>query len=226
MMEYSENNKSEPRGGCMLHTAAALLSGVVSLVLLLMLLMGSGDTKAAVSSESGGLPLMDQYDMAIGNAVSDSMEGVLQMKKSYWLADDVMAAPKPNPDCAGTSQDPGELQWLLDGAAEKLGAKDLIFSADTEILPGSEIRYYLDDTIFSIVWKQQVGRCVYAFNEVKVAHPSQFRRFLSGGEYGSGVLYTATDMANSVNAVSACSGDYYSYRSGGITVFNGHLFYG
>lgn len=203
--------------------AGAVFAAGVIVCLLLVLLTGSGDTRAAVTSSSD-LDLMGKFHMVMGNALSESMEGVLSLQKTYWLSDEDLVAPKPDPNCAGVSEDPGELQWLVDAAEEKLGATDLMFTPETEILPDSEIRYYLDDTIVSISWKQQVDQGVYAFTEVKVAHPSQFRRFLSGGEYGSGVLYTATDMANSVNAVSAASGDYYSYRPGGITVFNGQIF--
>ena len=66
-------------------------------------------------------------------------------------------------------------------------------------------------------------RQVYTFSEVKIAHGSQFRRFLAGGEYDSGVLYTTTDMAASVNAVTASSGDYYSYRRHGMVAYNGEV---
>ena len=222
MERNRENCTPASRGSRAVKVTAAILFLVMSLILGALLLMGSGDTRAQAAS-GGSVDLMGQFDMVVGNAVSDSLEGVLSLQKSYWLSDDVLSAPRPNPEYAGTAEDPSSLQWLIDGAEEKLGVTDLLFSTDTEILPDTEIRYYLDDTIVSVSWKQRVGKCVYSFNEVKVAHPSQFRRFLSGGEYGSGVLYTATDMANSVNAVSAASGDYYSYRPGGISVYNGQV---
>ena len=47
---------------------------------------------------------------------------------------------------------------------------------------------------------------VYTFSEVKVSHPSQFRRHLAGGEYGSDMQYLTTEMAASVNAVRLRSG--------------------
>lgn len=198
----------------------AIFCAVLTVLLLAAVLFGGGDPRPAAGS---GAAVMDKFDMVIGNAVSDALDGVLNLEKTYWLSDDVLTAPKPNPDCAGQSQDPGELQWLLDEAKEKVGAEDLLFNTQTEIVPGSTIQYYLDDTIFSISWKQPVGHSVYSMAEVRIAHPSQFRRFLSEGRYGSGVLHATSEMANSVNAVTAASGDYYSYRPNGITVYNGDV---
>ena len=59
--------------------------------------------------------------------------------------------------------------------------------------------------------------------EVKIAHPSQFRRFLAGGEYGSAIQLTTTEMSESVNAVVASAGDFYKYRRAGTIVYDGKL---
>ena len=55
---------------------------------------------------------------------------------------------------------------------------------------------------------------------MKIAHPSQFRRFLAGGVYGSDKQFYTTQMASDVNAVVASSGDFYKYRSLGVIVYN------
>jgi len=55
---------------------------------------------------------------------------------------------------------------------------------------------------------------------VKIAHPSQFRRFLADGTYGSDKQYKTTEMAATVNAVTASSGDFYKFRPYGIFVYN------
>ena len=89
------------------------------------------------------------------------------------------------------------------------------------LVPGTPVRYYLDDTILAITWKQVLDGGVYTFSEIKIAHPSQFRRFLSGGEFGSDKLYVTTQMAQSVNAVVASSGDFYGYRQAGTLVYDG-----
>ena len=164
--------------------------------------------------------LMDRFDMAVSNAVSDSLEGVLDIGKVYWLSDEDQVAPAPDPGCSGTAQTAAEMGPVLDRAKETLGLTDNIFTEDTEIVPGSGVRYYLDETIFSVSWKEFVGGSVYSFAEVKIAHPSQFRRFLADGKYGSFARYTTTDMAQSVQAVTASSGDFYSYRPMGYEVCN------
>ena len=87
----------------------------------------------------------------------------------------------------------------------------------------SEITYYLDETILCITWQEVIDNAVYSFSEVKIAHASQFRRFLADGTYGSDKLYYTTEMAATVNAVTASSGDYYKYRSMGVIVYNGEV---
>jgi exopolysaccharide biosynthesis protein len=58
---------------------------------------------------------------------------------------------------------------------------------------------------------------------VKIAHPSQFRRFLADGKYGSDKQYLTTEMAASVNAVTASNADFYKHRKMGIIVNNGEV---
>ena len=113
---------------------------------------------------------------------------------------------------------------ILKAAADNLDIQSPLFTTETQIKPGSEINYYLDDSIFAVTWKQVVDNSTYTFSEVKVAHASQFRRFLSEGKYNSGILHTTTEMAKSVNAVVASSGDYYSYRRIGIVVNEGSVY--
>ena len=195
----------------------------LTVLLLITLVRGSGDTKAAAGTSGAKMAIMDQFDMVIGNEVSDALDGVLTIDKVYFLSEDTMAAPKPNPTQVGEAASAAEMKDILADAAERLNINHMVFSVDTPVVEGSKIRYYLDDTIFSVSWKQPVDGCVYSFAEVKVGHASQFRRFMSGGEYGSGVLYTASEMAASVNAVTASSADYYSYRPSGVTVYNGDV---
>jgi exopolysaccharide biosynthesis protein len=58
---------------------------------------------------------------------------------------------------------------------------------------------------------------------VKIQHPSQLRRFLADGQYGSPRQYLTSQMAASVNAVVASAGDFYKYRSGGFVVMDGQV---
>lgn len=72
-----------------------------------------------------------------------------------------------------------------------------------------------------MTWREVHDGSVYTFSEVKLADPSQFRRHLAGGEYGSEMQYLTTEMAASVNAVVASAGDFYRFRDFGAVVYEG-----
>lgn len=200
-----------------------LLSVVLTCVLLIAVSCGMNNTDYS-SKEAKSTDLISRVDMFVTNQISNALDGVMSVDKVYWLRDEDLVAPKPDPEKYGETTDPSSLSWLLEEAEELLDGQTTLFSLDTQIKFDSKITYYLDETILVITWKEIVGECVYTFSEVKVAHPSQFRRFFSGGAYGSGVLYTTTDMAKGVNAVTASNGDYYSYRKYGIVVNDGVLY--
>ena len=143
------------------------------------------------------------------------------VRKLYWIEEGTQAAPEPNPDGYGSSDDPVVLQQVVDQAAWLLDGQELYFRPDVELFQGSQVKYYMDDSIFAITWKEVHDGSVYTFSEVKIGHPSQFRRFLAGGEYGSEMQYLTTEMAESVNAVVASSGDFYRFRDFGAVVYEG-----
>ena len=107
-----------------------------------------------------------------------------------------------------------DAKWLLDG-------QTTYFQPDQKIYEDSIIRYYLDDSILAITWQEVHDGSVYTFSEIKVSHPSQFRRHLAGGEYGSNMQYLTTEMAAEVNAVVASAGDFYLHRDFGAVVYRG-----
>lgn len=169
------------------------------------------------------LGIMDRFDMQMTNDISSALDGVLSIEKVYWLNDDDQIAPEPNQDKFGTTTDPTSMQGFLDEAKELLGVEDTLFSTGIKLYSGSEITYYLDETIMVITWKELIDGTVYTLSEVKIAHPSQFRRFLADGVYGSDKQYTTTQMAATVNAVTASSGDFYKFRPYGIKVYDGQV---
>lgn len=185
------------------------------------LAMGTGTGSGTGSAASVNGAIMDQYDMQINNAVSTALEGVLSIEKIYWLSDDVQVAPEPNPECYGTASDPKELAWLIEEAKELLQGQELYFNTDITLHKDTDITYYFDETILAITWKQSYDGAVYTLSEVKIAHPSQLRRFLAGGTFGSEKLYVTSEMAASVNAVVASSGDFYNFRRVGIVAYDG-----
>lgn len=207
------------------HTWLAFPVIILSCFFTAVLLLGMlGNTAMDVTVTSANTNVMDVYDRYLTNQLSNVLDGIMPIEQTYWLSDTDMVAPEPDPNGYGQANDPAELQWLLENAAKLLDGQKTLFTPETAIKEGSTIHYYLDDTIFAVIWKQAIEDCVYTFSEVKIAHASQFRRFLSDGKYGSSVLRTTTEMSESVNAVVASSGDYYGYRSIGIVVNNGQVF--
>lgn len=200
---------------------AALAGFCLTIGLLAMVLFCTIGTAAPASI--GSAAVMDKYDMHMTNVTSDALEGLLTIDKVYWLHDEDTVAPEPDPEKYGKTGDPKDLEKVIESAAELLEGQELVFRTDAQIREDSKITYYLDETIFCITWQHMVGQAVYTCSEVKIAHPSQFRRFLSEGAFGSGKLYKATEMAASVNAVTASNGDYYAYRGYGNLVYNGDV---
>lgn len=208
-----------------LHGFTRLLFGAASLALVLLLMYGVlrwiGNPTQIGSNDKTNFAIGQKFEMFMTNQVSDALDGVLAVDKVYWIGRDELVAPKPNQECYGEADSPAELQWLLDDAAKILDGQTTYFSTQTEILPGSKVRYYLDETILAITWKELRDYGVYTYSEVKIAHPSQFRRFLANGEFGSDKLFITTEMAASVNAVVASSGDFYRFRQAGVLVYDG-----
>ena len=148
---------------------------------LLSFLLNGGNARKTTQNSDTNYALTDRYNMFITNTLSDTLDGVLSIPKTYWLNDDDLVAPKPNPDGYGTTQDPASLQWLLDKAAPLLDGQDTLFTTQTPVHQGSTIHYYYDETILVITWKQVIDNAMYTISEVKIADPSQFRRFVADG---------------------------------------------
>lgn len=197
---------------------AAMVVGLMAGILLM-----SGGGNSGVSGTVSGVSILDTFDMFMTNEISNALDGVLSIKKVYWLNDGDTVAPKPKAENYGYVTSPGELMWLLEEAADLIGDQKMIFNENTPVWEKKGIHYYYDETILVITWKEVIDRVVYNMSEVRIAHGSQFRRFLAGGEFGSDKQYTTTEMAISVNAVVASSGDFYKYRRNGAIVYEGQL---
>lgn len=148
-------------------------------------------------------------------------EDVEIVRKRYWIEEGVQVAPEPNSACYGETNDTRVFQEILEEAAWLLDGQKTYFQPDRERYENSKVKYYLDDSIFAITWQEVHDGSVYTFSEVKVSHPSQFRRHLAGGEYGSDMQYLTTEMAAAVNAVVASAGDFYRFRDFGAVVYEG-----
>ena len=195
------------------------LPGLVSGALVLSVLLGTvrwvGAPGFPSSPKTGG----EDLGAELTEHLSQTAAGVFSGEKRYWIGRRALSAPKPDPQRFHRTENPGNLDFSQ--AEALLDGQSLFFSPQVTLVPGTPVRWYLDETILAITWKQVVDGGVYTFSEVKIAHPSQFRRFLAGGEFGSEKLYVTTEMAKSVNAVVASSGDFYGYRQAGTLVYDG-----
>lgn len=211
-----------------MRTALALILIAALLIFLALFSQWSlshlGIPDAGTMGQDTDLALMDRYDMHITNQISTALEGVFSVQKVYWLHDSDTIAPEPNQACFGSTPDPKEMAPILEEAAALLGIESFVFRTDIQLRPDSVVRWYLDETIFAVTWQEIKNGGVYTFSEVKIAHPSQIRRFLAGGTYGYDKQFLTTQMASDVNAVVASSGDFYKFRGYGIVVQNGTVY--
>ena len=218
-----------------LHIIIFILAAALTAALLWKMLFLFGDTADAqtleeavqtepAETEPSNYAMMDSYDSFIADTMSDAYEGANSVKKLFWIDEDAELPPVPEAANYGETTDPTSLQWLVDAAQEILDGQELLFHTGVEIYPGSKVSYYLDETIVAITWKEVHYSFVYTICEVKVAHPSQVRRYIAEGTYGSDYLYAPTTMAANVNAVAAMSGDYYRGRDYGIVVYDGTVY--
>lgn len=215
------------QGGTIWHSvtlvATTVLAVCVCVCVLGTLAMSSGAQSGKTSTNVADVTIMDKFDMFVTNQISNALDGVLSIKKVYWLSDTDEVAPEPNADCYGVADSPEELQELLEKASGLIGDQEMLFGMDTPVWEKDRIYYYYDETILVITWKQVIDYCVHTISEVIVAHPSQFRRGLAGGEFGSDKQFVTTQMAQNVNAVVATSGDFYKFRRVGAIAYQGQL---
>ena len=170
-------------------TIALVAVCVIFVGIVLSNMMMVGGSGPAAAGGSGNVAILDKFDMFITNETSRALDGIVNIEKVYWLSDTELVAPKPDPANYGTANTPAELNWLLEEAAHLIGDQEMLFGPDRPVWDGDQIYYYYDETILVITWKEWTGKAMYTISEVKVAHPSQFRRFLANGEFGSDKQY-------------------------------------
>ena len=175
----------------------------------------SADTKLRLSNK------LDEY---VNNAAADALGELTYIKKIYTLQESDTVSPLPDPNGFGTTYDPADIIALIDKAHVLLDGQKVIFDPSADFVPDEPIRYYFDDTILVIAWKEYIEQRCCTFAEVKVAHGSQLRRKLAEDSYSSSVQLYASDMANASNAVVAMNGDFYAFRDLGITAYQRKIY--
>ena len=180
-------------------------------------------TGGAVRETGSAEALCAGYEMFVNNLVSASLEGLAVVPKVYWLPEDTVVAPAPGAENFGVSKNPADTAEVIGRSAALLEGKHLIWSPDTETMSGRDIRWYADETIFAVCWKQSINRLGFNFCEIVIGHPSQFRRYIADDSFRTVRRYLPTQMADTVNAVVALSGDFIKYRQLGICVYRREL---
>ncbi|MDO4973770.1 MAG: phosphodiester glycosidase family protein [Eubacteriales bacterium] len=150
----------------------------------------------------------------------------------YRIPEGTLVAPAPRPEGYGSVSNDNAAQMLevIQRARDSglLGEDErMVFDPNANFYRGGnakDIRYYIDDTILVILWKEDIEGNSVTFTEVKVADGSQLRRKLADDSFGVQVQYFASELAHSTNAVVAMNADYYLFRDFGIVAYDRELY--
>ena len=203
-------------------TALLVLVSVVCMLWVGVAVHPDTGTATAAASEKK-LNMAEKLNVYMNNAAADALSNLTYIKKVYTIPESDLVAPKPQAKF-GSTNDPAEVQAVVDQAAELLDGQTLAWNPGLNFWDGEPIQYYYDETILAITWKEIINNNMVTFGEVKVAHGSQLRRALAGNQYGSSVEEYPTNMASNVNAVLAINGDFYNFRDLGITVYQREMY--
>ena len=205
--------------------AGLIFLGVTAISLLWVVLNVHPDAGTATTvAGDTRLSLTENLDIYMNNAASDALGDLAYIRKLYTIEESATVAPVPDPNGFGTTDDPAVIQALIDQAWELLEGQEMVWRPDADFVPGEPMRYYYDDTILVIQWKEYIEERCCTCAEVKLAHGSQIRRKLAEDTYGSSVQLYASEMAAAANAVIAINGDFYNFRNLGITAYQRKLY--
>lgn len=201
-----------------------VILSVLSLIWVLFNVHPAPGSISSTSNTDSKINLANQLELYMNNAASNALGDLSYIRKLYTIEESATVAPLPNPGAFGRTSNPADIQAVIDAASELLDGQNTAWNPNANFFPGSEIRYYLDDTILVIAWKEIIADKVCTCAEVKIAHGSQLRRKLSGDSYGSSIQTKASDMAVQVNSVVAINGDFYAFRDLGITGYQRKIY--
>lgn len=209
--------------------ARGILGAVFALISVVILAWGltslhPATARATDKKASTRLDIAQQLSNYSNNAQSDALSELTFIPKVYSIPESDLVAPEPDQAKFGSTTNPADIQAVIDSAAALLDGQSVAWDPNVNFVAGSEIKYYLDDTILAIAWQEDIEGYCCTVSEVKIAHSSQLKRKLAGDSYNSGVHLFATVMSQQCNAVVAINGDYYDYRPTGVTVQQRELY--
>ena len=164
--------------------------------------------------------LYDKIGLYTNNTKSNILADLVYIPKLYSIPETAVCGYMPNDACFHELTDPFMIAEVAAGSEHLIGDEQLVFDPNVTFATGQKIYYYADDSIFAIVWKEFCNDCYCNFAEVFIADPSQLRRKIAGDTYGYGVQMYASQLAAQANAVVAMNGDFYKFRSIGLTVYD------
>lgn len=167
--------------------------------------------------------LAQRLSARLNTAYGEITANLPLLHKAYEIPEDALVAPKPQ-GVYGETFDMAEVQAVIDQAALLLDGQELAWNPDLSFWSEEPIRYYYDESILALTWKEIINGNMVTFAEVKLAHASQLRRAITGNRYDYGIDEYPTKMAQNVNAVLATAADFYGFRDLGITVYQRQLY--
>ena len=186
------------------------------------ILMNEEEVKAAL------WPSDIEPEAIVSQMLEQAVENPEYVRKTYTIEETAKKGPEPDRSKFGSTDDPAVVEALLDTpiAKQLIGDRKLAWNKDIELIPGTQIHYYLDETILSIVWQEEEALAVGTFAETIVADASQLRRKIAGDAYQNFAHTTASEFAKQTNAVLAVGGDLYHHtaRNCGIVVYERELY--
>ena len=163
-------------------------------------------------------------DAAAETLFTDATAELEYVPKHYSLPVGALSGPVPAEENFGATRDKSVIRALLERPEAKalIGDQTTSWNEDIELLEGSEINYYLDETILVLNWQELTAHAVGTYSEVFVADGSQLIRRITGDD-GTAQKYKFTTVyAKESNAVLAISGDHFMfvYRDSALEVQN------
>ena len=232
-----EKPKKEPKAKKKLTAAQRVGGGVlvaVFMVISILVLAWVGvnvhpnASSAAATASGTKISLPDKLDGYMNNLASDALGELTYIRKIYTIQESDNAGPVPNEACYGTAsiENAAEVMQVVEKARASglLDGQEVMFSPDLNFYYDSEIKYYCDETILAICWKELIDGNTVSCCEVKIADASQFRRKIADDTYGSPNQYYASSLSKQANAVVAMNADFYQFRDFGIVVYQRELY--
>lgn len=185
-------------------------------------------TSAAATASGTKISLPDKLDGYMNNLAADALSELTYIKKIYTIQESDNAGPMPNESCYGSVpiDRAAEVMQIVEKARTSglLDGQEVMFSPDLHFYHDTEIKYYCDETILAIWWKEVIDGNTVSCCEVKIADASQFRRKIADDTYGSPNQYYASSLSRQANAVVAMNADFYQFRDFGIVVYQRELY--